>query len=135
MKVDPNAVLIPTRLILRQRQQQSGARVSTFETDDQPAFAPTLHSIFDRYRHAAIDRLNAVNALTGITLALAPEELFGDGAEDRLTSFFEQQLDLYSVADGEAKRIRDGVVAFVWSAAQGESHARGILDGHDKPRL
>jgi len=110
-------------------------RVSTFETDDQPAFAPTLHSIFDRYRHAAVDRLNAVKALTGITLALAPEALFGDGAEIRLSNFFEEQLDLYRVADGEGEEIRDGVVSFIWAAAQGESHVRGILDGQDKPGL
>jgi len=96
-------------------------------TEDQPAFAPTLHSILDRYRHAAIDRLNAVKALTGITLALAPEELFGEDAEDRLTDYFEKQVDRYRVADGHADDIRDEVVAFVWAAAQGQRDIRKTL--------
>lgn len=103
--------------------------MSTTGTDDQPAFAPTLHSILDRYRHGAIDRLNAVKALTGITLALAPEELFGDDAEDRLTDYFEAQVDRYRVADGHADDIRDEVVAFVWAAAQGRADVRKVLEG------
>lgn len=103
--------------------------MSTFERDDEPAFAPTLHSILDRYRHAAVDRLNAVKALTGITLALAPEDLFGEEGEGRLAHYFETQLDLYRAADDDVDAIRDQVVAFVWAAAQGHQHVRGRLDG------
>jgi hypothetical protein len=106
--------------------------MSTTETDDAPAFAPTLHSILDRYRHAAVDRLNAVKALSSITLALAPDDLFGEDGEERLNGYFETQLDRYRVADGHADAIRDEVVAFVWSAAQGHVGVRGRLDGVDK---
>ena len=103
--------------------------MSTIETDDEPAFAPTLHSILDRYRHAAVDRVNAVNALTSITLALAPDDLFGEDGEDQLNAYFELQVDRYRMADGHADAIRDEVVAFVWSAAQGHIDARHRLDG------
>lgn len=88
--------------------------------NDQPVFAPTLHSVLDRYRGAAINRMNAVKALTSITLALAPEELLDDEWEDRLNQWFGHQLDLYRVADGHADAIRDEVVDFVWAAAQGD---------------
>jgi hypothetical protein len=106
--------------------------MSTVQTDDEPAFAPTLHSILDRYRHGAVDRLNAVKALTSITLALAPEDLFDEEGEDQLNSYFETQLDRYSVADGHAEAIRDEVVAFVWSAAQGHIEVRRRMDGEGK---
>jgi hypothetical protein len=105
------------------------ALMSESEPDDEPAFAPTLHSILDRYRHAAIDRLNAVKALTGITLALAPADLFDDTGEARLDLYFETQLERYRVADGHTDEIRDEVVAFVWAVAQGHHDMLGKVDG------
>lgn len=95
--------------------------MTTFETDDTPAFAPTLHSILDRYRHAVVSKLDAVKALSSITLALAPEDMFDTTGEDQLNVYFEYQIEQYRLADGHADRVRDEIVTFVWSAAQGKA--------------
>lgn len=95
--------------------------------NDSPAFAPTLHSILDRYRTATVARLDAVKALTGITLALAPEELFSQASEISLQAYFGERLDAYREADEQAAVIGEQIVAFVWAAAQGDPDVQAFL--------
>ncbi len=63
------------------------------DTSDLPAFAATVESILSRYRSKAVERVNAVRALTAVTLALAPEGLLIDGEVERLDAWFEDRLD------------------------------------------
>ncbi len=93
----------------------------TLPTDnsDLPAFAATVESILNRYRSKAVERANAVRALTAVTLALAPEGLVQDGEVERLDAWFEDHLD--AVRDGaDLKDATREVVGLMSSAAAGE---------------
>jgi hypothetical protein len=89
-------------------------------TDDDPAFAVTVYSIMDRYRSMAVERQTACRALSAVTLALAPENLFDDQGEERLAAFFGERLDAYR--DGsEPGAARRQVVRVIMAAAQADA--------------
>lgn len=93
----------------------------TLPTDnsDLPAFAATVESILDRYRGQAVEKTNAVRALTAVTLALAPDDLFVDGEVLYLDAWFEDRLD--GVRDGiDLKTATRQAVGLIAAAAQGD---------------
>ncbi len=96
----------------------------TLPTDnsDLPAFAATVESIFNRYRGKAVEKANAVRALTAVTLALAPESLFDDGEMPRLDAWFEDRLE--SVRDGvDIETATRQAVELMSAAAEGNREA------------
>jgi len=93
----------------------------TLPTDnsDLPAFAATVESILNRFRSQAVEKANAVRALTAVTLALAPDGLLIDGEIVRLDAWFEDRLD--SVRDGtEVSAATRETVRLISAAAAGE---------------
>jgi len=93
-------------------------------TDDDPAFAVTVYSIMDRYRSMAVERRTACRALSAITLALAPEDLFDDAGEERLGAFFADRLDAYR-SGSEPGAARRDVVRVILAAAQADGSVLG----------
>ncbi len=89
--------------------------LSPFNDHDQPAFAATLVSILERYRAHAVERYNAVRALTAITLALAPEGFLEQGEEAQLDGWFGRRLDAFR--EGEDAILKE-VIALVSAAAE-----------------
>ena len=86
------------------------------DNSDLPAFAATVESILNRYRSKAVERANAVRALTAVTLALAPEGLVEDGEVERLDAWFEDRLD--AVRDGEDVKAATREVVGLMSSAE-----------------
>lgn len=82
--------------------------------DDEPPFAVTVYGIMGRYRTGAVERLTARRALSAITLALAPEALLDDYAEETLAAFFGTALDRYRSGNDAAG---DEVVRIIVAAA------------------
>ena len=89
---------------------------SPFNNADQPAFAGTLVSILERYKAQAVERYNAVRALTSITLALARDGFLESGDETQLDGWFGRRLDAFRESE---ERIADQVIALVSAAAEG----------------
>lgn len=96
----------------------------TLPTDnsDLPAFAATVESILNRYRSQAVEKANAVRALTAVTLALAPDGLFDDDEVPQLDAWFEDQLAF--VREGtDLKAATRAVVGLMSAAAAGRRDA------------
>ncbi|WP_443747879.1 hypothetical protein [Asticcacaulis solisilvae] len=96
----------------------------TLPTDnsDLPAFAATVESILNRYRGKAVEKANAVRALTAVTLALAPESLFQEDEIPHLDAWFEDRLD--AVRDGQdIKDATREAVGLMSAAAEGNREA------------
>ncbi len=89
--------------------------VSPFNDHDQPAFAATLVSILERYNAHAVERYNAVRALTAITLALAPDGCLERGDETRLDGWFGRRLDAFREGEDE---VANQIIALVSAAAE-----------------
>ena len=91
--------------------------MSTYSEDnDTPAFAATIDSILNRYRAKAVERHNAVRALTAVTLALAAEGFFSESEDRQLDRWFGEKLDAYRA--GEApEQVRKHVVSLISAAA------------------
>lgn len=87
--------------------------------DDDPAFAVTVYSIMDRYRTGAVERHTACRALSAITIALAPENLFDGAGETQLNAFFGGRLDAYWAGD-DAERMRRDVVRVILAGAEAD---------------
>jgi len=88
-------------------------------SDDEPAFAVTVYSIMDRYRTGVVDHRTACRALSAITLALAPDNLFDVEGEHRLGGFFAAKLDAYR-DDLYADVIRHDVIRVILAAAESD---------------
>ena len=90
-----------------------------FIDDDEPAFSVTVYSIMDRYRTGKVEHRTACRALAAITLALAPDHLLDDAAEDRLGAFFSARLDAYR--DGpDPETVKAEVVRMIHAAAEAD---------------
>ena len=92
------------------------------DDNDQPAFAATIASILERYKAQAVERYNAIRALTAITLALAPEWFFERGDEARMDAWFGRQLDAHREG-GVSASVE--VIGLISAAADGN---RGEMD-------
>lgn len=92
------------------------------DTSNLPAFAATVESILNRYRGKAVEKINAVRALTAVTLALAPESLFAEDEVPRLDAWFEDRLD--GVRDGvDVATATREAVGLMSAAAEGNREA------------
>ena len=87
--------------------------------DDEPAFAVTVYSIMDRYRTGMVEHRTACRALSAITLALAPDHLLDDAAEDRLGAFFSAKLDAYR-GGVDPETVKRDVVRVIRAAAEAD---------------
>ncbi len=93
--------------------------MATDPIDAEPAFAVTVYSIMDRYRTGVVEHRTACRALSAITLALAPDNLFDVEGEHRLGGFFAAKLDAYR-DDRYAEVIKTDVVRVILAAAEAD---------------